>query len=145
MGRRRAQLLSAQTPRRRYAWRTQLAIASTGLQFGLEGLQFDNTAARNFSSGGKGQEDVVMTLATIDVPPKPLQRSAAAYPSRARRSGIEGHVTLSMLISREGDVQDVMVVRAKPSGNPRRKLLSDSGILIQSRVQGDITLKVVRF
>ena len=84
-----------------------------GLQFGLAGL---NTDIGGDGSGLLSDEknDVVMTIQTVDLPPRPVQRSAASYPKRARRNGIEGEVTLSMLIDLRGTVLDVVVIDSEP-------------------------------
>ena len=84
----------------------------SGLSFGMEALE------RDYSMSGSDviteQEGVVMTSETVDVPPRPLQRSAPKYPRQAQKKGVEGYVILSLLIDNSGHVQDVMVVESYP-------------------------------
>ncbi|MEC7987454.1 MAG: energy transducer TonB, partial [Myxococcota bacterium] len=85
----------------------------SGLQFGLEGLDMNA-----FADGEEGLlqtgEELVMTMETVDQPPKAIQRTAPVYPSRAHRKGIEGYVVLSLLIDVQGRVQDVVIVESHP-------------------------------
>ena len=83
-----------------------------GLSFGLEGLEdvFDSSQMSMLEQA----DNVVMTSETVDTPPKALKRLAPEYPSGARRKGIEGYVTLSLLVSESGRVQDVVVVESYP-------------------------------
>ena len=85
-----------------------------GLSFGLEGLEdvFDSSQMSMLDQA----DNVVMTSETVDTPPKALKRLAPEYPSGARRKGIEGYVTLSLLVSESGRVQDVVVVESYPEG-----------------------------
>ena len=85
-----------------------------GLSFGLEGLEdvFDSSQMSMLDQA----DNVVMTSETVDTPPKALKRLAPEYPSGARRKGIEGYVTLSLLVSESGRVQDVVVVESFPEG-----------------------------
>ena len=85
-----------------------------GLSFGLEGLEdvFDSSQMSMLEQA----DNVVMTSETVDTPPKAVKRLAPEYPSGARRKGIEGYVTLSLLVSESGRVQDVVVVESYPEG-----------------------------
>jgi protein TonB len=56
----------------------------------------------------------VMTEASVDVVPRPLQRVAPEYPVRARARGAAGSVTLSILVGADGRVRDVRVLKADP-------------------------------
>ena len=59
---------------------------------------------------------IVMTSDTVDLPPRATRQLAPEYPTRARKKGVEGYVTLSLLISDNGQVQDVLVVESYPEG-----------------------------
>ncbi|MFM5466134.1 TonB family protein [Aeromonas simiae] len=50
----------------------------------------------------------------------PLQRIEPTYPYRAQQAGIEGDVTLKFAVDPEGQVQNVVVVSAKPRGQFER-------------------------
>ena len=86
----------------------------TGLSFGMEALE-DELIVKGEDLLGTNQ-DVVMTSETVDVPPRAKDRVPPEYPSTARRKGIEGYVTLSLLINDSGHVEDVVVVESHPSG-----------------------------
>lgn len=90
-----------------------MSTGLTGLSFGMDALQ------RDFSMSGadviKEQEGVVMTSETVDIPPRPLQRTPPKYPRQAQKKGIEGYVVLSLLIDNHGQVQDIMVVESYPA------------------------------
>ena len=60
---------------------------------------------------------IVMTSDTVDLPPRATRQLAPEYPSRARKKGVEGYVTLSLLISDNGQVQDVLVVESYPEAH----------------------------
>ena len=83
-----------------------------GMSFGMESLTQD------FSLGGADliadQAGVVMTSETVDVPPRPIQRTAPKYPRKARKKGMEGYVVLSILVDESGGIQDVMIVDSQP-------------------------------
>lgn len=58
----------------------------------------------------------VMTEDSVDNKPRPMQRTSADYPARARSKGVEGYVRLSLLINEYGQIERVKVLEAKPSG-----------------------------
>ena len=91
-----------------------LGAALSGVDFGLPGLG-DALADATDSLLGDVQ-DVVMTEDAVDEVPKPVQRAAAPYPPRARAKGIEGFVSVSMLIDQSGAVKDLQVLEAQPPG-----------------------------
>ncbi len=47
---------------------------------------------------------------------KPVHRVPPQYPVKARQQGIEGFVTMDLLINQEGRVEDLRVVKEKPEG-----------------------------
>ena len=57
-----------------------------------------------------------MTEDSVDSAPVLTTRTRAPYPSRARSKGIEGYVTISMLVGADGRVSDVRVLEAQPMG-----------------------------
>lgn len=112
------------TPRARPRPRRQraqsAAPAAPILSAGLGGLDLGLGTA---GLGGLGSEalldtptDVVMTASTVDQPPRPIERVAPEYPSRARARGIEGVVTVSLHIDANGRVTDARVLDASPPG-----------------------------
>lgn len=65
---------------------------------------------------GAPQRDLVMTNDAVDDPPRELRCPAPGHPEAARRRGLAGQVTLSLLIGADGAVERVKVVRAEPPG-----------------------------
>lgn len=58
----------------------------------------------------------VMTEDSVDSKPRPMRRTAASYPPRARAEGVTGYVTLNLLIDQTGRVERVKVLEAQPAG-----------------------------
>lgn len=92
------------------------AIASGlgGLDFGLDGLVADGLAGTE--SILDVEDTVVMTSTTVDELPSAVRQVPAAYPSRARARGQEGHVVLSFIVNVQGGVEDIVVVESVPAG-----------------------------
>lgn len=91
-----------------------LASGLSGLDFGLP--QFDD-GGLDLGAGLLGDaRDVVMTDDTVDQAPRPLMQTPMQYPPRARAQGVTGYVVLSLLISPTGQVEQVKVLEASPSG-----------------------------
>jgi len=57
-----------------------------------------------------------MSEDSVDVAPQPSERTAMAYPKKARRAGVSGYVTMNLLISKEGNVEKVKVLQSQPAG-----------------------------
>lgn len=85
-----------------------------GVDIPVPGL--DDRELDSLTGAGGGDGDLVMTDDTVDDPPKPVQQVAMEYPSSAKRQGVEGYVTLSLLISDRGDVERVRVLESNPPG-----------------------------
>lgn len=60
--------------------------------------------------GGKG----VFDARDLDAPLVPVFHRAPDYPVHARRHNVEGRVTVSFLVNRQGRVEDVTIVDARP-------------------------------
>jgi protein TonB len=94
-----------------------LNTSVSGLSFGLPGLeQFGLGEAMDRMLAKESMSDVVMTAATVDEVPKPLQETRLEYPDRARKRNIEGYVVINMLIDTNGSVTQVRVLEADPPG-----------------------------
>lgn len=91
-----------------------LGVAISGVSFGLPGL--DGALAGVGSALLGDVKDVVMTEDSVDEAPVLMTRTRAPYPSRARSKGVEGFVTVSMLVGADGRVSDVRVLDAEPAG-----------------------------
>ncbi|MCO4745732.1 MAG: energy transducer TonB [Proteobacteria bacterium] len=91
-----------------------LGVAMSGVDFGLPGM---DGALGEMSQALLGDvRDVVMTEDSVDSVPSLMTRTRASYPSRARAKGVEGFVTLSMVVGPDGHVSDVRVLEAQPAG-----------------------------
>jgi TonB family protein len=51
-----------------------------------------------------------------DIPPRLIESVKPDYPEIARRAGVEGRVTLHIVVGIDGTVEEVTVVRAQPGG-----------------------------
>ncbi|TNE84876.1 MAG: energy transducer TonB [Deltaproteobacteria bacterium] len=91
-----------------------LGVAMSGVDFGLPGL--DGALGEMTDALLGDVKDVVMTEDSVDSVPTLTTRTRAPYPSRARAKGIEGFVTVSMLVGADGNVSDVKVLEAEPAG-----------------------------
>jgi protein TonB len=78
---------------------------------GLDDSELDQSAV-----DGGADKDLVMTDETVDTPPRPTEQVPMKYPSEAKRKGIQGYVTLSLLIGDDGHVQRVRVLESEPHG-----------------------------
>lgn len=93
-----------------------LSASLAGLSFGLRGFEGAALDPSDATLGGADAGDVVMNASTVDELPRPRTRQAPRYPARARARGIEGEVTLALLVGEDGAIRDVQVLSAEPSG-----------------------------
>ncbi len=108
----------------------------------------DGVGLAPFEKGG----DAVFDENDVDEPPRPVIRTPVEYPRRARDAGIEGTVSLVLLIGRNGSVVDVTVesapspLFAKPvhADSPTMEIFSGtkSGVAVQVRMRQNITFKL---
>jgi len=111
-------------PRKRETRRESNAAPAPSVSTSISGLSFDLPGMNQFGLGesidkmlsGDAVNDVVMTAATVDEPPQPLQEGRLTYPDRARRQNIEGYVLINMLIDASGAVEQVKVLESQPPG-----------------------------
>lgn len=86
----------------------------SGIDLGLDAYSVNELGDMDNLLGDTN--DVVMTSDLVDSPPKPLKRTAAEYPRRARAKDIEGYVVVSLLIDKTGRVKEAKVIEAEPAG-----------------------------
>lgn len=84
-----------------------------GASFGLEQFEFLGDAGDGLLGNTR---NVIMTEETVDEIPKARYRAPIEYPRSARVRGIEGYVTLNMLIGTEGQVEEVKLLDSGPEG-----------------------------
>ena len=112
------------------------------------GAAGDGVGMASVGSGGDG----VFDESEVDEPPRPIIRTAVEYPRRARDAGIEGTVSLVLLIGRNGSVIDVTIERApsplfiKPVEQTVRQWkfspARNQGVAVQVRMRQNITFKL---
>lgn len=72
-------------------------------------LNFDfSFSGEGLQQGSNFRSQVVMAKPTYQIPPK--------YPAKAKRNGIEGHITFSLLINQQGEAMQHKVVEESPPG-----------------------------
>ncbi len=92
-----------------------LSSGMGGIAFDIPGLAFDDLGGADAALMA-GSQDVVHTSDTVDNPPRPSRQEPMEYPRRLRDSGVEGYVTLSLLINETGQIEQVRVVESSPPG-----------------------------
>jgi protein TonB len=60
--------------------------------------------------------NATMTADTVDQPPVVMQRPPLEYPPQARKKGISGYVTVSLLVTPGGQVEKAQVTESVPQG-----------------------------
>jgi len=93
----------------------QLASSLSSVSLGLPAADVDVTDHAPDELLGDVKTSV-MTQDAVDHAPKPIRRTAAPYPARARAKGITGWVKLNLLVDERGNVERVKVLGAKPAG-----------------------------
>ncbi|MFH1571296.1 MAG: energy transducer TonB [Gemmatimonadota bacterium] len=85
-------------------------ILSTELDFSLDDLAppppMEEIQARQAVQMEEEEEEIV-EIWRVEQQPRPLKEVVPQYPEVARKAGIEGHVTVYVLISRAGKVEEV--------------------------------------
>ena len=112
------------------------------------GAAGDGVGMAAVGSGGDG----VFDESDVDEPPRPITRTAVEYPRRARDAGIEGTVSLVLLIGRNGSVIDVTIEQApsplfiRPVEQTVRQWkfspARNQGVAVQVRMRQNITFKL---
>ena len=102
---------------RRMAPQPKLSSALSGVDLGNE-TRFGRTSDDNGDSllqktGGK---NLLMTSATVDEPPKATRKVSPKYPIQARKDGVTGFVSFSLIIGSHDEIQSAKVIRSKPAG-----------------------------
>jgi protein TonB len=92
----------------------------SGVDLGLPELGIGDASelakAASLAGPGKDPSELVMSEGSVDTPPRALERVQPEYPARARAEGVEGVVTVSLLIAANGSVERAKVVAAEPPG-----------------------------
>ncbi len=104
-------------PRQRIGFlKTQLSLSMTSLHTGLGDYSLDFDVAPEVSDERPANEPLVFQMAQLDSPPREIVRMQPLYPRAARQKRVEGFVELTFVITREGRVVDIEIVRSEPAG-----------------------------
>ncbi|MFC1526187.1 energy transducer TonB [Candidatus Latescibacterota bacterium] len=86
-------------------------IMETDLDFNFDDLTppppLDELLGRNVDVEMEEEEEEIVELWRVEKQPVPVKEVVPKYPEVARKAGIEGHVTVLVLISRDGKVEAV--------------------------------------
>jgi len=99
------------TTRKTLKPRLDLAFASGGIDLGIDIL---GLSAGDSSLLGKG--DTVMTEDVVDQLPQVQHRDPIPFPELALEKGIDGYVTVNVLVNKKGSVEKVKLLEAHPEG-----------------------------
>ena len=86
----------------------------SGIDTGLDAFMSEDMDMDDALLGDIGK-NMVMTEDSVDVSPVPSERSAMAYPKRARKLGVSGYVLMNLLINKNGNVEKVKVLESEPA------------------------------
>ena len=88
---------------------------------------FDNTDARNeiLKSSFSKDKNQVLTEEMVDKVPEILFKPRMTYPPAAHAEGIEGSVTLKILVDENGTVREVVVLGSNPVGVFEESAIND--------------------
>ncbi len=86
----------------------------SGIDTGLDAFMSSDMDLDNDLLGDV-DKNVVMSEDSVDVAPQATDRTAMLYPKAARKSGITGYVVMNLLISKNGDVENVKVLESQPA------------------------------
>lgn len=89
-----------------------MAFASSGLDLGIDVLGLSAGDSQLLSQ----QKDTVMTEDVVDRLPQIQYREVIPYPESAKEKNITGHVTVNILVNKEGLVDQVKLLDSAPEG-----------------------------
>ncbi len=97
-----------------------LAFASSGLDLGIDILGLSAGDSKLLSQQG----ETVMTEDVVDRLPQVQYREPIPYPDSAKNNNVEGHVTVNILVNKDGEVDQVKLLDSVPEGVFDRVTLS---------------------
>ncbi len=89
-----------------------LAFANSGLDLGIDILGLSAGDSKLLSQQG----ETVMTEDTVDRLPEIQYREPIPYPESAKEKNLNGHVTINILVDKEGRVDQVKLLDSSPEG-----------------------------
>jgi protein TonB len=94
----------------------EISSQLSGVSFGLPQFDTDLSSSATDSVLGDSAKKLVMTEDSVDKPAEPVKRVPPDYPPAARKRGLQGYVTLNVLVKADGSVEGIRVVNADPPG-----------------------------
>ncbi len=112
------------TPKRRQSKKMARRTPPPNLSSQLSSVSLGQTSSLLGSGVGQGDDlirqaknsDLVMTSETVDEPPRATRRVGPAYPREARKNGVTGFVTFSLVIGADGEVDSSKIIASEPQG-----------------------------
>ena len=86
----------------------------SGIDTGLDAFMAEDMNMDDALLGDVGK-NMIMSEDSVDVAPVPSERSAMAYPKKARQAGISGYVLMNLLINKDGAVEKVKILESQPA------------------------------
>lgn len=106
--------------RKKKVKRTKPKVAPPNLAGAMSGSSFGLGAFEFLAEGADGllgnTTNVIMTEDTVDEVPRASYRPPLKYPDYARKRGINGQVTLKLLVDATGAVEEVKLLASNPEG-----------------------------
>lgn len=96
------------------ALQAQLSLAMTSLRTDVGDFSLDFQVKPRTAPKAAEEKPSIFQPAQLDKPLRPLMCMKPIYPPQARQRGIEGFVELAFIITPEGKVIDIEVVRSEP-------------------------------
>ena len=87
------------------------------------------TASREGTPGTPGGGEGVFTLGQLDTPPAVIRQVRPEYPPEAQRHGIEGRVTVRLIVDTDGNPAQCAVQGAQPAGVFEKSALKAAGAM----------------
>ena len=91
-----------------------LDTSISGIDTGLDAFMAEDMNMDDALLGDVGK-NMVMSEDSVDVAPVPSERTAMAYPKKARKMGVSGYVLMNLLINKNGSVEKVKVLESQPA------------------------------
>ena len=92
--------------------RLDLALMSGGLDLGVDILGLSSRDSQLLSQS----KEAVMTEDVVDQLPLIQHREPLPFPEKAKRDKVNGHVTVQLLINKQGAVEQARLINAQPEG-----------------------------
>ena len=89
-----------------------LSQINMALNPGRGGMGASGFSVSNFLLSGDFAEDLIFEISDLDEKPTPLVRIAPAYPSKLKRTGIQGKVWVVFVVDERGQISKARIVES---------------------------------